>query len=395
MSATVADPATASLPLPPGETLSATDRWSPLLALCASLAGRESTRREFLAETLAQLCAATHVGAAVAWSLDPQGVLACEAECQLASTGISRDPALSRANIRLLLDVVQAASTRCTGEAGDSSPLPPGVAAPLVVGERCVGVLQLVLRGVPPAPPSPADRLAVEELAGLLAWALSWREEQHSTTRQLEFLRDLSALQATWPAAPDTTAIALDTVNRGRTLLQVDRLSLVLGTGSRPRLAAVTGQETLNQRGDQAAGLRELGRLVLTTGRLLDSQQPAEQWPAPVRTALLNHLHQSGARSVRVLPVWEVPESSVQTTVSQHARHQGPALQSPRGAGAGRTAASSSSSLPLAALIVEQFQTAWTAPPEQSRQQALAAALGPALRRAESTEAIWLLPTRR
>jgi hypothetical protein len=391
MSATVADPAAASLPVSPGELPPATDRWSQPLALCASLAGRESTRREFLAETLAQLCAAEPVRAAVLWSLDPQGVLACEAECQLASTGISRDPALSRANIRLLLDVVQTASTRCTGDEGGHGPLPPGVAAPLLVGERCVGVLQLLLRGAPPVPPTPSDRLAVEELAGLIAWALGWRDEQQSTTRQLEFLRDLSALQATWPAAPDSTAIALATVNRGRTLLKVDRLSLVLGPGSRPRLAAVTGQETLNQRGDQAAGLRELGRLVLTTGRPLDSQQPAEQWPAPIRTALLNHLHQSGARSVRVVPVWATPDSAAAQQASSQFALGAPSS----GERPAQRAAQASPSLPLAALVVEQFQSAWTAPPEERRQHALAAALGPALQRAQSTEAIWLLSTRR
>jgi len=361
-----------------------TERWNLSLGSAAVAALDEGPRREFLTRLLSKLCETGPAKAAAVWSVDPQGVVALEAECQFASTGISRDPGLSRNNLKSLLDVLHRRET-----AGGTSPggthVPHGaILAPLLIRDRCLGVLQLFLEESPSAESASADRLAAEELAGLVAWSLDWRDEQAALAGQLAFYQQLTTVLRALQSAGDTRHLAGTAVNAALPLLKADRLTLVLGPASRAQVVAVTGQETVNPRGDQAVGLMQLGRLALQTGRTLDSQIPAEQWPTAIRTPLLQHLRDSGARSVRVLPLFGTARPT-----------EGGATPADNRTGSGVTPAARESAPPRAALIVEQFQAAWTAPPEQRRQQLFADHLGALLQRTLETESIWLLPTRR
>lgn len=362
------------------EFVSVDDRLSALAETVAGLAHRLGSDAIFLQEVVG----AVHVGMAArgvaVWSLNSQSVLSLATEKGLAELGITRDPQRSKNNIRLLLDCVQSQQSLCVHDSGHPIDLhvpldePAALFVPLICRERCFGAIQVFLSvGVMEGTPYEIQN-SLEELAATIAWSLEWRETSASTGDEIRFWQEFDATLAAMNQSLDSERIATECVNRGTRLLGCDRLSVVVAQGPRAVTTAVTGQDRIHNRAIQTRQLTDLGRAVIRSGRVLDSFSNASGWPEEIKTLLLEHQRNSGARGVRIVPLRRAAEINVNAD-----------LAPPKSNDAGNA---------VAALVIEQFSTAWFSPIATKRIDQFANHLGNLLANAFQHERAFLRRTR-
>ena len=102
----------------------------------------------------------------------------------------------------------------------------------------------------------------------------------------------------------DPTKVAYLVANEGRRLIGCDRLSVGLGPGRRPAVAAVSGTSGIDHHSTLIRSMRDLFRRVLTWGEpLVYRGIPDETLPPAVLHALDAYLAASGSKFLLVLPL--------------------------------------------------------------------------------------------
>ncbi len=264
---------------------------------------------DFYAALLTRVVSAMGAVGGAVWAIGEGNRLAIAYQIGLSQSGLDTDA--SRPQHGLLLRKALAgnqavlvppkAGASSDDEAGNPSDLLL-VLAPLVVESQSHAVIEVFQRaGGGPTTQRGYLRFLIQ-MADLACDYLKNRrlrqlEETQSLWQQLE--QFVQAIHGSLDV--QVTSYAL--VNEGRRLVGCDRVSLALTSGSRCRIEAVSGLDSLDRRATQVKLLGKLAAAVLRTGEPLWYSGGDEPLPPQIDQPLQQYIDQSHARLVAVLPL--------------------------------------------------------------------------------------------
>jgi multidrug efflux pump subunit AcrA (membrane-fusion protein) len=186
-------------------------------------------------------------------------------------------------------------------ENGDSS-ASHVILVPIKVGTEVRFVLQLLYR--PDLAPS-AQRNYVSFARQLADAATLYLKNTQ--------LRQLEARQAVWQqlnqlteavhASLRVTEVGYAIANEGHRIVGCDRVSLALRKGNRFRIAAVSGQDTLDNRSTAIRRLNDLINTVARTGRAMWYNGDAGEFSPQIQTALTDYVEHAHVKIVGIVPI--------------------------------------------------------------------------------------------
>lgn len=332
-------------------------------------AGRETDEAEFFAAVLDQLSSATGATAGIAWALDGNGLFGAVCERNVHALAIEQDGVAWKRNVQLLLralhntDPVQFHSSTHT-----ELPLPTSHDVLLVtfsVQAAPAGMVQLFLPPDSWQPESVAQQ-QLEEVSAHIARFLNWRQRALSTESSLAFAEQLHefTLQLQAQLSPDHVAAVAAT--ECRRILDCDRVMLLVRRGARARCQAVSGQAHVQRRSRLVRALERTASRVLRTGKPV-CWTVSMDLPETAGTPLREYVSEGDIRAVQLIPLYSGPQ---QPGDKRRAEATG-------------------------VLVVEQLQQGWLDPPEITRANRLARAIGPSLANAEQHASVLFGTVRR
>lgn len=110
----------------------------------------------------------------------------------------------------------------------------------------------------------------------------------------------------------DLKETAYIVANEGRRLIGCDRVSVAIKKGRKCKVAAVSGQDTIENRSNIIAALNNLATRVVAAGEPLWHDGTTEDLPPQIEEALEDYVDQSYGRNIAVLPLRE-PERKLGT----------------------------------------------------------------------------------
>jgi multidrug efflux pump subunit AcrA (membrane-fusion protein) len=115
--------------------------------------------------------------------------------------------------------------------------------------------------------------------------------------------QQINAFAASLHTCLDARQTAYAIANDGRTLIDCDRLSVVLRSGSQWKVLAISGAEHVHRHSPSAHSLQALCRCVTVTGVPLWHSLADENLPPQIADSLADYLDHSPATSLAVIPL--------------------------------------------------------------------------------------------
>ena len=162
--------------------------------------------------------------------------------------------------------------------------------------------------------------------------------------------------------------VAYCAANEGRLILEVDRLSVLMKRGERWKVEAVSGVASVERRAESVKRAEKLVRCVLATGEGLIYEGAEEGLPPQISGALHEYLDETHARSLAIVPLIRMPESTDDT---------------------GGTPATGEA---IGALVAECFEAGHLPAGFALRSEVIAEHAATALGHAAEVESLWLWP---
>ncbi|MEO1524190.1 MAG: efflux RND transporter periplasmic adaptor subunit [Planctomycetota bacterium] len=126
-------------------------------------------------------------------------------------------------------------------------------------------------------------------------------------------LRSLGDRQTLWQQADSFARAAHESLelretayvvaNEGRRLIGCDRVSVAIKKGSKCKVEAISGQDTIENRSNTVAALNKLSTRVVAAGEPLWHDGATEDLPPQIEEALEDYVDQSYGRNIAVLPL--------------------------------------------------------------------------------------------
>ncbi len=344
----------------------------------ARLSREDISPRKFYRELLERsIRAVAGMGGAI-WSISEDDKICCEMAIEWEMLNLSEPNQVEKHSAefadhaRLLRSVIQAGLPSVTLPRGDAPDRhealnPTGhvlLFCPLKEENRIVGLMEVLQR----PDVSPATRDGNIELLGALCELADdfYRNQKlRSLTERAEYWSRFEAFVAAVHHQPDLNATAIAITNEGRRLVECGRLSVVLRTGSRCRMLAVSGVDTIHRRSNVVRVAEKLCRETLREGMPIWYEMPTNISPGSdqMSQALAEFEQHAECRSLAVLPLNVAP-------ASQTDRYE-------------------------AALILEWFTPQEFHPAHQQRGRELARQAASALKQSLNVETMPLLPLMR
>ena len=254
--------------------------------------------------------------------------LELEYQINLSQTGVAfgaeadDDPEASERHLRhmqLLNHIAQQTQPRAispnSGGASATNGIPTNptdlllLVCPIAIDEQVLGLLEVFQR--PDVSPATCQGFlkflgALSEVAADFIRNSRLRDLQEKASLWSQFERFTERVHD----GLDVERIAYVIANDGRQLIHCDRIMVAQWNGTRPRVIAVTGLDSIDRRSNVVRSAEELLQRVLATQRPFwfdDSQQThkgsADDLPPQLDKALHQHLDVSPARTLAVLPL--------------------------------------------------------------------------------------------
>lgn len=379
-------------------TLPADDTWQDVEELVDridQLSRQELPIREFYTALLDGAVQTLAARAGAVWLADTKGRLHVEYQIGLSRVGL--DPRSSGA-----LDGNQRASherlVETAARNGAPNVVPPdsGSAAagesanpteqvlllcPITLDGESLGVLEIFQR-------PETSRSAQQGFLRFLGALGELAAEFHRNRRGRE-MRDRSTLWGQFQqfaervhGSLDVESTAFVLANEGRRLIGCDRLSVAVRSGSRFRLRAVSGLDTVNRRANAVRRLEKLMRAVTATEEPLWYTGQASDLPPQIDAPLNAYLDESHARMLAVIPLFPGTDESAAPAawsvrpLETDAPHARPSRRR----------------RPDAVLIAEQFESSQAGDALRQRVNAVCRQSAPAIRNALEHHSIPFLP---
>lgn len=142
--------------------------------------------------------------------------------------------------------------------------------------------------------------------------------ERHSLWAQAD------AFSRTVHETLDLRETCYNVVNEGRRLLGVDRVTICIQKGSKCKVEAISGQDTLDNRSNVVTNLSLLATRVVASGEPLWYHGSTEDMPPQIEKALEAYVDESFTRSMTILPLRRprgdnaAPSAAGESTAQKH-----------------------------------------------------------------------------
>ncbi len=242
------------------------------------------------------------------------------------------------------------------------------VVAPLVIDQETVGLVEILQRpGTGPA----TQRGYLRFLIRMCSLASSFLKDRR--------LRSFSDQQSMWQKVeqfiksahhslePQQTAYTI--ANEGRRLIECDRVSVALAEGSKMKVKAVSGLDTIERRAEQIKLLSKLASTVCKGGEPLWYSGDSEDLPPQIEKRLHEYVDKSHTKMLAIIPLTDQQIAEEESTTAH--------TKAPKN---------------LGALIVEQLTDARIAPATENRVAVVAEHGQSALINSIEHSSIFLMP---
>lgn len=280
---------------------------------------------EFLKRVVSALAA---VGGAV-WTVSETGVLQLAYQINLRETGLVENPIAQEQHGRLLQRVLISAADGDRETDGDIVAPRSGfssdgsivgadadehapanatdfllVLAPMHNDQGAQGVVEIFQRS--------GARQQVQQ--GYLRFLRQTCElaGDYLRSRRLSLLADKQSLWEQLESFTRTAHEELDVrkasytiANEGRRLIGADRVTVAVGRGSRPRIEAISGQDTFDRRSNTTSLLQKLARAVTKTGEDVWYTGDTTNFAPQVEKAIDAYVDESQTKAMAILPLIE------------------------------------------------------------------------------------------
>lgn len=189
-----------------------------------------------------------------------------------------------------------------SNRAGSAS-LPPRIACRVASSDgRCRKVIELVLE---PDILQTAAHSKIELLSAFCEIAADFENRRvlESLHEQTASRSELEQFAVNVHYSLELAATAFTIVNDSRHIVGCDRVSLAIGRGRAFRVVAVSGVDFVDRRAAAIRALENLTGLVASAGETCWYESGIEQIPPQLEAALNNHIDQSHARTVSLVPL--------------------------------------------------------------------------------------------
>lgn len=373
--AAIASDAATGLPPDPQLVAEMKHEIRALVQEVSELAASDIAPEEFYAGFLPRVVSAMAAVGGAVWIKGESGRLQVAFQVNLAQTGVERSPQDRTRHGQLIKGVLGGTQAILAppgaghgegGEAANPTDLLL-VLSPLVVEQESQAVVEIFQRaGGGPSTQRGYLRFLVQMCDVACDYLKNRRLRQLSENQTL--WRQIEQLVQELHHSLDVRETAYAVVNEGRRMIGCDRVSLALAYGSRCRIEAVSGLDSIDRRASEVQHLARLAEAVLRTREPLWSEGGQDDLPKQIEGPLHAYVDQSHARLVAVLPL-------VQPAKTHDAqRHGGRSLQ------------------PFGALIIEQLRDARAGELLRTRSDLVAQHAATALSNAIEHSSLPLLP---
>ena len=281
-----------------------------LVSEIAQLSKSELQPGEFYAAFMQKIVSALAAHGGAVWSLSTDGVASVLYQINIAGELLDPDSEGNQRHSKLLQVVAHSNEAQLvppnSGFGEDGAIGNPTehllVLAPLVGDQGVEAVVEVFQR--PNAQPA-TQRGYLRFLVQMCELAAEWVKSQK--------LRQFSDRHSLWAQADqfsrlvhhnlDLRETAYTIVNEGRRLIGCDRVSVALRKGSKCRVEAVSGQDTVERRSNAVTLLSKLATRVMKSGEPLWYDGNTEDLPPQIESVLDEYVDESYTRMMAVLPL--------------------------------------------------------------------------------------------
>lgn len=278
----------------------------------AALAKSGATAEEFYPEFLQRIVTALAAAGGAVWLLDDDRQLKLQYQINAEPTVLTAGNDDSDRHRRLIQRVAHAGqnllvppySGTTDGDAEGNPTRYLLVLAPLKHDGNADGLIEIFQR--PDTAPE-TQKGYLRFLQQMCELAAEWLRSQK--------LRAFSDRQALWQQADSFARAAHESLdlretvyvvaNEGRRMIGCDRVSVAIKRGTKCRVQAISGQDTIESRSNIVSALNRLATRVVAAGEPLWHDGTTEDLPPQIEEALEEYVDLSYGRNIAVLPLRE------------------------------------------------------------------------------------------
>lgn len=338
------------------------------------LAEREQEAKTFYQEWLTALCVSTSALAGRCWLVDAKGTwrpVAAAGQAEgIPELPIERLEELRRDRMSLLASSAPTTAGPSTaGRPGDDAACTE-IWAPWLVAGDLRGAVVVVFAITNPQAQQGCLRFVVEACESVERFHLL--DDRRAALRRVEASEREQEFDAALRRSLDLKTLAAVIANDGRLFLGADRVAVLVPRGRSFRVAAVSGQTTLAQRGGAVRALRDIAAACAPPGETITYPNATASHDPKLAAALSSYVDKHFVKRFAFVPLLDTP----------------PLNESNRD----ETKPTAPRARRLGALIIESFGDG-LAPADEARKIAVVArSASAALRSARQYESLWLLP---
>lgn len=333
---------------------------------------------QFFDEFLNLLVEALAARAGAVWMLDRENRLHLATDVRLLESGFNDNHDAHPKNERLLRDVLATGEAAVYAPGDDSGVALPTryvmVLAAIQADNKCIGVVQLLLRPDSPVEVRSGYLQYVEQMCGFASQFLAKRKTAASAPTAVEFFKGFEHFVLNLQRANDVRETASTAANDGRLLLEADRASVAYRRGRKTAVKAISGQDSVNPRANLVRSMVRMCDLVMAMREPVIFTGKVENLAPKVEEALAEYVQESGSRMVMFLPLFE-SEALVKPEDDPKGRKPPPRRKKAIGC-----------------LVVEQVNNSQVGPGGVDRAKMIADHVGASLSKARSYERVFGLP---
>ena len=273
------------------------------------MSGENIPPQVFFQEFVNRVVIAIGARAGAVWMVDESGRLGLAAQVNLEQTGLREKPGAIQVNEKLLVEVMQTGEARTlTPDGGTELPTEHVLVLSAVHKEKqCVGVVELFQRTDVPVKAQSGYMQFLEQMCGYASRYVEGkrRNQPESADLKSQFWTDFEQFTLRIQRSLNEQEVADASAGDGRTLLGIDRLSVVVRKGRSTRVRSVSGQTTVNQRANLITSMTALARRVIEMGETLIYTGKVDGLPPQIEEPLAAFVQESGSRMVMLVPTFE------------------------------------------------------------------------------------------
>jgi hypothetical protein len=278
---------------------------------------------EYYGKFLELLLQALQAPAGAIWIRTPQGNLVLQCQASIREVGIDRTPQdramhdelLRQAALQQKSAIVPPSTSRTLDGDGQVVGNPTAyviLLSPIMYEKEVVGLIEIWHS---PMHPHPVQQNFLEFVRKMGEFAKAYTRSHR--------LRQMTGQQALWVqlesfarqvhGSLNPTEVAYWIANEGRRLIEADRISVGVRTGTKIDVLAVSGADVVEKRSNLVQRMRALFKAVIDWGeKLVYTGTKDESLPPPVLDALDHYLAESNSQVLVVLPIRDEREKDTE-----------------------------------------------------------------------------------